>query len=59
MLSNRIKGLSRTHDISCAIYTTSLLTLYTSSTLYHSFFSLQHTKYVFEVFDKCGKWRCL
>jgi hemolysin III len=54
MLSNRIKGLSRTHDISCAIYTTSLLTLYTSSTLYHSFFSLQNTKYVFEVFDKCA-----
>jgi hemolysin III len=54
MLSRRISGLSKIHDISCAVYTTSLLALYMSSTLYHSFFSLQSTKYVFEVFDKCA-----
>ena len=54
LLSQRIKGLSKVHEISCAVYTTSLLALYLSSTLYHSFFSLQSTKYVFEVLDKCA-----
>ena len=33
---------------------TSLLVLYTSSTLYHSFFALMITRYVFEVLDKCA-----
>jgi hemolysin III len=54
LLSRRVQGLSTTHDVSCAIYTTSLLVLYTSSTLYHSFFALQGTKYIFEVLDKCA-----
>jgi hemolysin III len=54
LLSKRIEGQSRRHDISCAIYSTSLLVLYVSSTLYHSFFALQATKYVFEVMDKCA-----
>jgi hemolysin III len=54
MLSDRVKDMSSTHKVSCAIYTTSLLVLYMSSTLYHSFFILQHTKYVFMVFDKCA-----
>ena len=33
---------------------TSLLVLYTASTLYHSFFALMVTRYVFEVLDKCA-----
>ena len=54
LLSHRVADLSLTHRISCAVYTTSLLVLYMSSTLYHSFFVLQSTRYVFEVFDKCA-----
>jgi hemolysin III len=54
LVSKRVEGLSHTHMISCTIYTTSLLVLYTSSTLFHSFFALQHTKYIFQVFDKCA-----
>lgn len=54
LLSNRIKHLTTTHVVSCGVYSTSLIVLYTSSTLYHSFFSMQHTKYIFEVLDKCA-----
>lgn len=54
ILSNRVKDLSTRHVASCAVYSTSLLVLYTSSTLFHSFFSMQNTKYVFEVLDKCA-----
>lgn len=53
-LSNRVKHKSTLHVVSCAVYSMSLLVLYTSSTLYHSFFALQRTKYIFEVFDKCA-----
>jgi hemolysin III len=35
-------------------YCASLITLYTSSTLYHSFFGLKTTKAVFSVFDHCA-----
>jgi len=54
LLSDSVKDSSPIHKISCAVYTTSLLVLYLSSTLYHSFFSLQHTKYIFMVLDKCA-----
>jgi hemolysin III len=54
VLSDRVKNQSLTHRISCSIYTTSLMTLYLSSTLYHSFFPLQHIKYIFQVMDKCA-----
>jgi hemolysin III len=54
LLSNRVKDLSTKHVVSCAVYSTSLLVLYTSSTLYHSFFALQGTRYIFEVLDKCA-----
>jgi hemolysin III len=40
--------------MACTVYSASLLLLYTSSTLYHSFFTLQHTKSIFEVLDKCA-----
>jgi len=42
------------YRFSCAVYSASLIVLYMSSTLYHSFFSMQNTKYIFEVFDKCA-----
>jgi hemolysin III len=54
LLSNRVQDQSLTHKISCSIYTTSLLVLYLSSTLYHSLYSLQHIKYIFQVMDKCA-----
>ena len=54
LLSERVQNQSLTHAISCSVYTTSLLVLYLSSTLYHSFFSLQNIKYIFQVMDKCA-----
>lgn len=53
-MTNRVAHKSLTHNVSCAIYSLSLLTLYVSSTLYHSFFTLINTRYVFEIFDKCA-----
>lgn len=54
LLSHRVRDMSHIHKISCAVYSTSLVILYMSSTLYHSFFTMQYTKYIFEVFDKCA-----
>lgn len=54
LLSDLVKDSSPVHKISCAVYTISLLVLYLSSTLFHSFFQLQHTKYIFMVLDKCA-----
>jgi len=54
LLSERVKDKSLNHRISCGIYSTSLLVLYTSSTLFHSFFALQTTKYIFGILDHCG-----
>lgn len=54
LLMRRVQGMSPRHVISCAIYSFSLLVLYTSSTLYHSFFALKNTRYIFEVLDKCA-----
>jgi hypothetical protein len=53
-LSNAVKGKPRHYVVSCAIYSTSLIVLYLSSTLYHSFFLLQRTRYIFQVFDMCS-----
>lgn len=53
-LSHRVQDKSHRHSISCAVYSISLLVLYTSSTLFHSFFALQVTRYVFEVLDHCA-----
>ena len=54
LLSNEVKGKPKHYIVSCAIYSTSLIVLYLSSTLYHSFFALQRTRYIFQVFDKCS-----
>lgn len=40
--------------LSCGAYSVSLLVLYISSTLYHSFFALKYTRYIFECFDHCA-----
>jgi hemolysin III len=54
LLSQRVHHQSYTHAISCGIYTSSLLALYLSSTLYHSFFTMLNTRYIFQVMDKCA-----
>lgn len=54
LLSFRVQDQSLAHSVSCAVYTTSLVTLYMSSTLFHSFFILQSTRYIFQVMDKCA-----
>ena len=54
LLMRRVQGMSYRHVVSCAIYSVSLLVLYVSSTLYHSFFALKNTRYIFEVLDKCA-----
>ena len=53
-MSQRVADKSHLHVVSCGVYSASLVVLYTSSTLYHSFFTMQHTKYIFEVLDKCA-----
>ena len=54
LMSRRVADKSSRHVMSCAVYNTSLIVLYMSSTLYHSFFTMQNTKYIFEVLDKCA-----
>lgn len=54
VLNKQISGLPSYYIISCAIYSVSLIVLYTSSTLFHSFFALQKTKFIFSVIDKCA-----
>ncbi|KAL7528974.1 hypothetical protein ACHAWF_002791, partial [Thalassiosira exigua] len=51
LLSREVRGKPRHYVLSCAIFSASLVVLYLSSTLYHSFFALQRTRYVFQVFD--------
>jgi hemolysin III len=54
LLSIETRDASLTHRVSCAIYTGSLLSLYLSSTLFHSFFAMVNTRHVFRVMDKCA-----
>ena len=51
MLTDKAASYSPTAQYSCNLYSMSLLSLYTSSTLYHSFFALKTTKAVFSVLD--------
>lgn len=53
-MSAAVQHKTYLHVLSCAVYSLSLVVLYTSSTLYHSFFSMRHTKWIFEVLDKCA-----
>ena len=54
LMYERTRFMPTSHGVACAIYSFSLITLYTSSTLYHSFFTLLKTKFIFEVLDKCA-----
>ena len=54
LLMYRVRDKSNVHLLSCGVYSVSLLVLYISSTLYHSFFSLLTTRYIFEIFDHCA-----
>jgi len=49
LLSERVRGKSAVHVFSCALFSISLVVLYLSSTLFHSFFALQRTRYIFQV----------
>ena len=54
LLTKQTSGQPSYYVTSCAIYSASLIVLYTSSTLYHSFFALKKTKFIFKVFDRCA-----
>eukprot|EP00804_Cyclotella_cryptica_P003800 CCRYP_008942-RE/>CCRYP_008942-RE protein AED:0.36 eAED:0.36 QI:119/1/1/1/0/0/3/534/615 len=54
LLTKRAQGLPSHYVISCAIYSTALIVLYTISTLYHSFFALPTVKFIFKVIDRCA-----
>lgn len=54
LLYHRTKNMPTTSFAACLVYSASLLLLYTSSTLYHSFFTMLNTKFVFEALDKCA-----
>jgi len=54
LLYFRVKNKSTNHIFCCSIYSISLLVLYTSSTLFHSFFALNRTKFIFGILDHCG-----
>ena len=53
-LTKQVQHLPLHYRVSCAIYSASVIVLYTSSTLYHSFFALKTTKFIFKVFDRCA-----
>ena len=54
LLSKLVEGKPFHYVLPCAVYSTSLIVLYLSSTLYHSFFALQRTRFIFQVFDLCA-----
>lgn len=54
LLSERVRDMSTRHRLSCMVYSASLVVLYVSSTLFHSFFTMLHTRYIFAVIDKCA-----
>lgn len=54
MMYYRTRDRPTSHFVACTVYSCSLLMLYTSSTLYHSFFTFQNIKYIFEALDKCA-----
>ncbi|KAL3826249.1 hypothetical protein ACHAXA_006277 [Cyclostephanos tholiformis] len=54
LLNKQILGQPSHYTVSCVVYSASVITLYTSSTLYHSFFALRRTKFIFKVFDRCA-----
>jgi len=54
LLMSRASKQSSTHQVAAGVYAISLVLLYITSTLYHSFFMLYSTKYVFHILDQCA-----
>lgn len=54
LMHHRVRDSDANTRISCGVYSASLLVLYISSTLYHSFFALKYTRYIFECLDHCA-----
>jgi len=54
LLMNRASKQSSTHQVAAGVYAASLVLLYITSTLYHSFFMLYSTQYVFHILDQCA-----
>jgi hemolysin III len=54
LLMRKAHGRSMVHVLASLVYSVSLLLLYTSSTLFHSFFTMQNTRYIFAALDKCA-----
>jgi len=54
LLSTQVNDKPTHYINSCAIYSTSLIVLFSCSTLYHSFFALNRTRFIFRVFDRCA-----
>lgn len=54
LLSSSVADKPSHYINSCAIYSASLIVLFTCSTLYHSFFVLKRTRFIFRVFDRCA-----
>mmetsp|Transcript_12845 Transcript_12845/g.21028 ORF Transcript_12845/g.21028 Transcript_12845/m.21028 type:complete len:777 (-) Transcript_12845:176-2506(-) len=54
LLSSSVADKPSHYINSCAIYSTSLIVLFSCSTLYHSFFALTRTRFIFRVFDRCA-----
>lgn len=53
-LMKRTEGQPMHSIAACSVYSISLLFLYTCSTLYHSFFALRTTRFIFAIIDKCA-----
>jgi hemolysin III len=53
-LMKRTEGRPAHSIAACSVYSVSLLFLYTCSTLYHSFFALRTTHFIFGIIDKCA-----
>jgi Haemolysin-III related/Leucine Rich repeat len=58
VMHQQVKDKDWFHVASCAVYSAALVILYISSTLYHSFFTMQQTKYIFQALDKCAVSDC-
>jgi hemolysin III len=54
LLTKRVQGLPSYYTVSCAVYSTALIVLYSTSTLYHSFFALKTVHSIFKVVDRCA-----
>lgn len=54
LMSKRVRGQGLNKEIACGVYSASLMILYLSSTLFHSFFALKYTRFIFQCLDHCA-----